>query len=431
MLGVGEAQRRGEQDRPVRPPGRRPCIRARSVPKDQPSSQMFGQVVELGVLDGGGDVVPLPDARRRTRPRWCPAGSQVPRVLNRSTATPASAGSRKAALRKTWLSIIPPCVGSGCRQTRVATGVAVLPAARARRPARRPSAVCSVIASRRAGRTEFARIAGMPPIVPDPAQRRVSPGRPAGGVPVPALVEAGGRRGERRWRAPARRRCAGSPAGSPGGSPGSGTAWCAAEPGDPADDVLLAVVDLDAGRRSRRPPAARTRGTARCAGRAPATSAPPTTNRPRPTARARRRPAAMPATYISGDSLPLRSRPSAARSAARGRPDPKIASCERCSRPAPPAAGSRRRRSSAPASKPVSSIQPVVNGQQRQPEQQVQVGPQHAAGDRARRPGTCGGGCSSRCRRRRSSARRSGSRCARAGERVPGRRRRGRAAPAP
>ena len=76
--------------------------------------------------------------RSRTRPRWCPAALVVPRVLNRSTATSASAGSRHDALRSTWLSIIPPWVGSGCRQTSVATGGAVL---RAGQLADQPQAV--------------------------------------------------------------------------------------------------------------------------------------------------------------------------------------------------------------------------------------------------------------------------------------------------
>ena len=83
---------------------------------------MFGRSCELGVLDGGGHVETLVHRRRRTRRSLVPRTLLVPRVLNRSTATPARAGSRQAALRKTWLSIMPPWVGSGCRQTRVATG---------------------------------------------------------------------------------------------------------------------------------------------------------------------------------------------------------------------------------------------------------------------------------------------------------------------
>ncbi len=60
----------------------------------------------------------------------------------------------------TWLSIIPPCVGSGCRQTSVATGS--LFSGSASSPTRvRPSAVLSCNGSRRAGSTELARIAGI------------------------------------------------------------------------------------------------------------------------------------------------------------------------------------------------------------------------------------------------------------------------------
>src|SRR5260370_31366575 len=51
-----------------------------------------------------------------------------------------------------WLSIIPPCVGSGCRHSRVATGS--WPAGRAISPtSARPSAVRRVMSSRRAGST--------------------------------------------------------------------------------------------------------------------------------------------------------------------------------------------------------------------------------------------------------------------------------------
>ena len=58
--------------------GSQPYISARSVPNDQPSSQMLRQVGELGVLDRGRDVEPLAHARRRTRPRWCPARCWCP-----------------------------------------------------------------------------------------------------------------------------------------------------------------------------------------------------------------------------------------------------------------------------------------------------------------------------------------------------------------
>ncbi len=59
---------------------------------------------------------------RRTSPSLVPRGEVVPRVLNRSTARSARAGSRAAALRMMWESMKPPAVGSGCSVTRVATG---------------------------------------------------------------------------------------------------------------------------------------------------------------------------------------------------------------------------------------------------------------------------------------------------------------------
>ena len=69
----------------------------------------------------------------------------------------ARAGSRAAAFRKMELSIMPPCVGSGCRQIIVATGgascgIAISPTSS------NPSAVVKVSGSRRAGSTELARI---------------------------------------------------------------------------------------------------------------------------------------------------------------------------------------------------------------------------------------------------------------------------------
>lgn len=90
-------------------------------------------------------------------PSLVPRTLLVPRVLNRSTARSASAGSRQAALRNTWLSIIPPWVGSGCRQTRVPAGSRS--SGRASSPTSvRPSAVCSSMSSRRPGRIDDARI---------------------------------------------------------------------------------------------------------------------------------------------------------------------------------------------------------------------------------------------------------------------------------
>src|SRR4051812_39587011 len=87
---------------------------------------------------------------------------------------------------------MPPWVGSGCRQTRVATGSRS--AGRASSPtSASPSAVCRVSGSRRAGRTELARIGGMPPFSPTRLARP-----PAAVVPVAPLVEAGGGRAEGR-----------------------------------------------------------------------------------------------------------------------------------------------------------------------------------------------------------------------------------------
>ncbi len=131
----------------------------RSVPNDQPTTQIDGRSWKSAYSMAAATSYRSPRAWSNS-PSDVPCMLAVPRVLNRSTATPASAGSRKAALRKTWLSIIPPCVGSGCRQTSVATGSRS--AGSAISPTREsPSAVCSVIASRRAGSTEFARIGAM------------------------------------------------------------------------------------------------------------------------------------------------------------------------------------------------------------------------------------------------------------------------------
>src|SRR6478672_7035580 len=57
---------------------------------------------------------------------------------------------------------MPPWVGSGCRQMRVATGSRSSGTASSATRSR-PSAVLSVIGSRRAGRTEFARIFSVTP----------------------------------------------------------------------------------------------------------------------------------------------------------------------------------------------------------------------------------------------------------------------------
>ena len=84
---------------------------------------------------------------RSNSPSLVPRTLEVPRVLNRSTARSASAGSRQAALRSTWLSIMPPWVGNGCRQMSVATGARS--AGTASSPtSRSPSPVCSSMSVR-------------------------------------------------------------------------------------------------------------------------------------------------------------------------------------------------------------------------------------------------------------------------------------------
>ncbi len=113
-------------------------------------------------------------------PSLVPCGEEVPRVLNLSTARSARAGSRNAALRSTWLSIIPPCVGSGCRQISVAAGGR--PAGRATSPTRlSPSSVCSVMACRSAGST-------VPGVISLACAASSAPALPARIVPVPALA---------------------------------------------------------------------------------------------------------------------------------------------------------------------------------------------------------------------------------------------------
>ena len=93
-----------------------------SVPKDQPTSHGCGSPSSRGVGDRGAQVARPRPSPASNAPSLVPAALVVPRVLNRSTAMPASAGRRHAALRNRWLSIMPPCVGSGCRHTIVATG---------------------------------------------------------------------------------------------------------------------------------------------------------------------------------------------------------------------------------------------------------------------------------------------------------------------
>ena len=124
-VGVGgEPQRRREQDRALdRVDVAVLAARRRCRTTSRPATGAGGRARRRRRPRRAGRG-PRPRPRRR-RPRSCPAALVVPRVLKRSTAMPASAGSRQAALRNRWLSIIPPWVGSGCRHTIVATGVAV------------------------------------------------------------------------------------------------------------------------------------------------------------------------------------------------------------------------------------------------------------------------------------------------------------------
>src|SRR6266540_4337643 len=127
-------------------------------------------------------------------PSLVPRTLLVPRVLNRSTANSASAGNRHAALRYTWLSIIPPCVGSGCRHTSVATGGPS--SGNASSPTSvRPSAVCSSMSVHRAGRMELALIVCIGSTVSGRAAGALNVGvasvtcAPAAGVPVAPVTE--------------------------------------------------------------------------------------------------------------------------------------------------------------------------------------------------------------------------------------------------
>src|ERR1700733_7589309 len=86
-----------------------------------------------------------------------------------------------------WLSIIPPAVGSGCRQMSVAAGGRSSGCASSPTSAR-PSAVCRVTGSRRAGRIVLARISvmGPPAVSSRPGAGPPRPALPARIVPVPA-----------------------------------------------------------------------------------------------------------------------------------------------------------------------------------------------------------------------------------------------------
>src|SRR5450631_218756 len=87
-------------------------------------------------------------------------------------------------------------MGSGCNVTKVATGS--LSSGRASSPTRaRPSAVCSAMSRRRAGRTVLARILCWPvlfisstPSSSGPLRCAPATSGPAGSVPMPAVVQA-------------------------------------------------------------------------------------------------------------------------------------------------------------------------------------------------------------------------------------------------
>src|SRR5580693_3144075 len=92
----------------------------------------------------------------------------------------------------TWLSIMPPCGGSGCRQTSVAAGSR--PSGSASSPTRfSPSSVVKVIGVRLAGRTVAALIscAMCPSLEGCSAGAALHAPLPAHGMPVPPLGDAG------------------------------------------------------------------------------------------------------------------------------------------------------------------------------------------------------------------------------------------------
>ena len=131
--------------------GKSPYFKVRSVPKDQPSSQMLGSPASVAHWTAASTSFFSPLASSKA-PSLQPRGLQVPRVLNRKTLMLASAGSRNDALRNTCESIKPPAVGSGCNVTSVAspgpsTGRASSPTSV------KPSLVCKVMSSRKAGNT--------------------------------------------------------------------------------------------------------------------------------------------------------------------------------------------------------------------------------------------------------------------------------------
>ena len=70
-----------------------PYISASSVPKDQPTSQRLGSPRSTAKRTAASTSSrsPMPSSKE---PWLVPRGEEVPRVLKRSTAMPASAGSR-------------------------------------------------------------------------------------------------------------------------------------------------------------------------------------------------------------------------------------------------------------------------------------------------------------------------------------------------
>ena len=148
-------QWRGEQDRPTTT-GSRPYRSAKSEPNDQARSHTCGRSWYSAYSRAAARSYRSPSPASNS-PSLVPCRLLVPRLLKRSTARSASAGSRQAALRNRWLSIMPPCVGSGWRQTRVAIGLCSGGNATSPTSAR-PSEVCRVSASRRAGRTVLPRM---------------------------------------------------------------------------------------------------------------------------------------------------------------------------------------------------------------------------------------------------------------------------------
>lgn len=186
------------------------------VGAERPAQNPWVGQIGLGINPraGSGEIGAFP-MRIVERPTACPWRLTAPRVLSRSTATPARAGSRAAILRSRWESMLPPWVVSGCRAITVArTG----PNGRAiSAMSGTPSAAVSRMGSRLAGRTLVAVI-GSPRS--DVATLTVAAAgsastRDANGVARPARPSL----------LLARRPDAGWPGGSAGHSRDIGTAW--------------------------------------------------------------------------------------------------------------------------------------------------------------------------------------------------------------